>query len=348
MAGPRLQLRGSEEAALLRDRVVRPSRSRRRFVSCLLATAALVLIFGVWEGALTQNMDGNSTSRPPRLEPARWRDDALTIANLGHATLLMDYFGVRVISDPSLFDRVGLSFGPFFTIGPQRVTAPPLAPSELQSVNVILITHAHMDHLDIPSLEAMPKDAVVIACTGCAKLIAPLGFADVRELNWGEETEVGGLRITAMAARHWGRRWPPFGSGYGFNSYVLEKNGHRMLLACDSAFTDLFGALRANPPQVAAFSIGAYDPWIWNHANPDQVWDMFQQTGARYLIPIHWGTFKLSKEPMDEPMRRLAAAAGSDLDRIAIRQIGVAWTMPDESGAHTREVSSAPPHAVSR
>ena len=191
-----------------------------------------------------------------------------------------------------------------------------------------------MDHLDLPSLEALPKSAVVVACEKCANLIAPLGFNDVRELKWGEATIVKGLTIRAMGARHWGRRWPPLGAGYGFNSYVLEKNGRRMLLACDSAQTDLFASLASTPPDVAAFSIGAYDPWIYNHANPEQVWAMFQQTRARYLIPIHWGTFRLSKEPMQEPLQRLIAAAGIEQDRIVIRQIGGSWTMPASIEVH--------------
>jgi L-ascorbate metabolism protein UlaG (beta-lactamase superfamily) len=101
-----------------------------------------------------------------------------------------------------------------------------------------------------------------------------------------------------------------------------------MLLACDSAITDLFEPLHANPPDVAAFSIGAYDPWIWNHASPEQVWAMFVGTGAHYLVPLHWGTFRLSKEPMDEPMRRLIAAAGTQSGRIVLRQIGVPWALP--------------------
>jgi L-ascorbate metabolism protein UlaG (beta-lactamase superfamily) len=101
-----------------------------------------------------------------------------------------------------------------------------------------------------------------------------------------------------------------------------------MLLACDSAYTDLFAALHDDPPDIAAFSVAAYDPWIWNHANPEQAWEMFKQTGARYMVPIHWGTFRLSKEPMDEPIRRLVAAAGPEQDRIILRTIGTAWTMP--------------------
>jgi len=313
----------------------------------LIAVASLgTIIFGtiILMGSrtvLAQNVD--QSANPARLDLSSWRADSLTIANLGHATLLMDYFGVRVITDPSLFEHVGLAFGPLFTIGPERHVAPPLSPAELQSVDVILITHAHMDHLDIPSLKTMPKKAVVVACHQCSSLIAPLGFADVRELKWGEQTEIGGLKVTAMGARHWGRRWP-WGRDYGFNSYLLEKDGHRMLLGCDTAYTDLLASLRANPPEVAAFSIGAYDPWIWNHANPEEVWAMFQQTGARYLVPIHWGTFRLSREPMEEPLKRLIATAGSEAGRVVMRQIGVAWTVP--SGPARLNQASASPHAT--
>ena len=276
----------------------------------------------------SQNMNSASAHSPPQLEPASWPDNSLTIANLGHATVLMNYFGTRVIADPSLFSRVGMSIDSILTVGPKRVVEPPLAPAQLQQLDLILITHAHMGHLDTPSLKALPKSAVVVACDKCSQIIAPLGFKDVRELKWGESTTVKGLTIRAMGARHWGKRWPPFGADYGFNSYVLEKNGRRMLLACDSADTDLFASLASTPPDVAAFSIGAYDPWIWNHASPEQVWAMFQSTRAHYLVPIHWGTFKLSKEPMEEPLQWLIKAAGDQQDRIVLRQIGGSWTMP--------------------
>lgn len=271
----------------------------------------------------------------PDLKPANWSNDALTIANLGHATLLMNYFGVMVLTDPTLFNRIGFAVDSLFSIGPRRMVPPPLTPAALRGVQVILVTHAHMDHLDLPSLKALPKSATVIACDKCAALIKPLGFTDVRELKWGESTEIRGLRVTAMGARHWGKRWPPYGTDYGFNSYVLERQGHRMLLACDSASTDLFAALHKDPPEVAAFSIGAYDPWIWNHADPEQVWAMFEQSGAHYLVPIHWGTFKLSREPATEPLKRLIAAAGDQADQIVLRHIGESWTMPAANSAET-------------
>jgi L-ascorbate metabolism protein UlaG (beta-lactamase superfamily) len=302
-----------------------PSR-RSRSLFRLIAIVAIFSLAPLAARSYSQNM--NAAPDHSHLDPASWPDKSLTIANLGHATVLMNFFGTRVLADPSLFSRVGLSFDSIFTIGPKRVTDPPLAPAQLQQLDLILITHAHMDHLDIPSLKALPKSAVVVACDKCSSIIKPIGFKDVRELKWGESTVVDGVTIRAMGARHWGKRWPPLGEDYGFNSYVLEKNGHRVLLACDSADTDLFAPLASTPPDVAIFSVGAYDPWIWNHANPEQVWSMFESTGARYLVPIHWGTFKLGKEPLEEPMQRLVKAAGDQQDRIVLRQIGGSWTMP--------------------
>lgn len=307
-----------------------------------VAVAALIAMVG---SELMSEAGPYQDSPAPasRLNPAQWSDHALTMADLGHSTLLMNWYGLRVLSDPTLFNRVGLSIDSLLTIGPHRYSAPPLTPAQLQNVDVILITHAHMDHLDLPSLRALPKSAVVVACSGCGELIRPLGFTDVRELRWGERTEVKGLSVEAMGAKHWGVRWPPMGRAYGYNSYVLERGGTRMLLACDSAYTPLFGTLASDPPEVAAFSIAAYDPWIHNHANPEQVWEMFQQSGARYLIPIHWGTFRLSKEPMDEPMRRLVAAAGPQADRVAIRQIGVAWSPPSAADLDNQAIKLKAP-----
>jgi L-ascorbate metabolism protein UlaG (beta-lactamase superfamily) len=263
-----------------------------------------------------------------RIDPLSWRDDSLTIANLGHSTLLMNYFGTRVISDPVLFNRIGVAFGRRFTLGPRRLTSAPLTPSRLGPLNTILITHAHMDHLDLPSLASLPRSTVVIVCEGCADLIKPLGFTDVREVGWGESTEVNGLRITAFGARHWGRRLP-WGKGRGFNSYILDKRGVRTLLACDSAYTRMFRELSSLNLALAAFSIGAYDPWIDHHANPEQTWQMFEDSGAQYLLPIHWGTFRLSKEPLGEPLRRLTDAAGNQRWRIVCTKIGEPWRLLD-------------------
>src|SRR5215469_10148806 len=165
----------------------------------LLAIAIIFESVFLHKAASDDDMVNGKTS----LQPAQWPSNSATIAYLGHATLLMNYFGVRVIGDPTLFPRVGLAVDSLFTVGPHRLVSAPLGPERLQAIDVILITHAHMDHLDLPSLKALPKTAVVIACTGCGRLIRPLGYTDVRELPWGGSTEVHGLTVTAMGARHW-------------------------------------------------------------------------------------------------------------------------------------------------
>jgi L-ascorbate metabolism protein UlaG (beta-lactamase superfamily) len=306
-----------------------------------LVTGAVLAFLGFSPHTST---DGTAAGANSRLRPASWPADAITIAYLGHATLLMDYLGVHVITDPTFFHRVGLHVGRLFTVGPVRRAPVPISPSKITSLDLILITHAHMDHLDLPSLRALPKSATVVSCPGCRDLIEPLGFTDVRPLGWGDSTVVHGLKITAMGARHWGSRWP-WEDDRGYNSYVIEKDGVRMLIACDSAYTPLFRELRDDPPLIAAFSIGAYDPWIRHHANPEQVWEMFKQSGASYLVPIHWGTFRLSREPMDEPIRRLIRDAGSRSDAIVIRNVGGVF-QKSASALRQASFSSKPGHNI--
>src|SRR5579859_4525958 len=125
------------------------ARAKRTLIAfSLLAATAFAIACNPPEDPIASVATEKPTLR--KLNPSRWSDRDLTIANLGHATLAMNYFGVRVISDPTLFDRIGLSFDSILTIGPRRHVAPPLTAGELGPIDVILVTHAHMDHLDIP------------------------------------------------------------------------------------------------------------------------------------------------------------------------------------------------------
>src|ERR1700730_3332449 len=114
--------------------------------------AIATFIWIVRSSTATSRFESSENTASGKVDPASWSNRAITIANLGHATLLMHFAGVCVISDPTLFNRVGLTIGPLVTIGPRRMVPPPLQPDQLQGLDLILITHAHMDHLDIPSL----------------------------------------------------------------------------------------------------------------------------------------------------------------------------------------------------
>jgi len=267
---------------------------------------------------------------PHLLAPERWGNDVLAIGWVGHATVLVKLAGTTILTDPALFERIGVTLGPL-TIGPRRIVAPAVPLERLPSLDAVVITHAHMDSLDLPTLRALPKDATLVAPTDCRSLLGDLGFRSYVELGWGERTTVGGVTIEAVPVRHWGRRWP-WGVARGYNGYLFRKDGVNVLFASDTAYTKDFARLRDTRLDVAIFGNGAYDPWHGNHANPEEVWQMFLDSGARYLVPIHWDTFRLGREPLGDAMRRLTAAAGPDANRIVIDEIGGELVRPLDEG----------------
>jgi L-ascorbate metabolism protein UlaG (beta-lactamase superfamily) len=282
------------------------------------------LVVGVFL-ALTTASCAQTPPAPHQVSPERWADDNLAIGYVGHATVLLKMTGTYILTDPAFFDRVGVTVGPF-TIGPRRLVAPALPLERLPKLGAVVITHAHFDSLDLRTLRALPKDTTLVAPTNCRDLLGGLGFRDYVELGWGERTVVQGATIEAIPVKHWGNRFPGARSR-GYNGYVFSKDGTRVLFASDTAYTEAFARFHdASPPlDVAIFGNGAYDPWIRNHANPEQVWQMFRESGAHYLVPIHWDTFRLGKEPLGDAMRRLIAAAGPEAGRIVIREIGSEW-----------------------
>jgi L-ascorbate metabolism protein UlaG (beta-lactamase superfamily) len=115
----------------------------------------------------------------------------------------------------------------------------------------------------------------------------------------------------------------------GWGGYLLHKRGLTVLFGGDTAYTDALDHLgRRARIDLAILPIGAYDPWISNHASPEEAWRMFQRLGATYFLPIHHSTFRLSREPLDEPMRRLLAIAGPEQWRVVISEVGETWTLP--------------------
>src|SRR4051812_25754724 len=146
---------------------------------------------------------------PNTPDPRHWRDDQLTLSWLGHATVLINFFGVWILTDPALRARVGVRVGPL-TFGPKRYVAPALRTSELPPLDVVLLTHAHMDHLDLATLRRLPRAATVVTAAATADLLQPLRFRDVLEIGWGEgrrlETRQGALSIDAFRVQHWGAR----------------------------------------------------------------------------------------------------------------------------------------------
>ena len=240
------------------------------------------------------------------------RDQQAAVAWLGHASIAASCGGSTVLVDPVLSERIGYRVGGR-TIGPQRLQAPPVHPAALRGVDIVLLTHAHFDHLDRPTLRALADAGTqVVAPSGCARLV-PSGFGRVHGLRAGGAVSFGDVLIEAIAPAHRGARhgWDRHRQAL---SYIVRWPGGGALFAGDTAFTSAYEALGGL--DIAAFGIGAYNPRTHAHATPEQAWSMFRASGAAKLLPIHHSTFHMSDEPVEEPMARLLAAAGDERERI--------------------------------
>ena len=264
-------------------------------------------------------------------EPSKWSDTQFTLAWIGHCTVLINFFGVTVLTDPVLFPRIGIRL-PGFTIGPKRLTAPALEFHQLPQIDVIVLSHAHFDHLDLRTLRCFDESTSVITARATSDLLKRTHFSNVTELEWGQSrslsTAAGEIEITAFPVKHWGARTRR-DTYRGYNGYLIERRGHRIIFAGDTAMTENFTELRRHGAiDVAIMSIGAYNPWIQSHSTPEQAVQMANAAGARFIVPVHHQTFRLSFEPFREPIERFEAALSKTPERIALREIGQTFVLP--------------------
>lgn len=253
---------------------------------------------------------------------ARWSDAGAHAAWIGHSTVLLRVDGFTILTDPVFGARIGVGIGPF-VIGMKRLIAPAVSLAKLPVPDLILLSHAHMDHLDRPSLRMLENQATtVITAAGTSDLLRVKRYRSVHELRWDDSCQVGPAKIRAFEVKHWGARTRT-DVHRGYNGYLIEAGRHRIVFGGDTAYTDKFRKIRSSKPvDLAIMPIGAYDPWIHAHCNPEQALEMANQAGAEFVLPVHHQTFKLSSEPHREPIERLLLASGSSGDRIAVREIG--------------------------
>jgi L-ascorbate metabolism protein UlaG (beta-lactamase superfamily) len=267
---------------------------------------------------------------PHRPDPNTWPDDRLTVAWLGHATVLLNFQGSWILTDPVLERRIGLGRG-LLKLGPRRLVEPALRKRELPRLDAVLLSHAHMDHTDLGTLRAIPPKVRLVVQAGNRDLVRR--FHSVDELAWGTTTAIGALEVESVETRHWGARMVT-DRHRGWGGYLLRKAGRTVLFGGDTAYTDLFTPIaERGPVDLAILPIGAYDPWVSSHASPEETWRMFRALGAEYLLPIHHSTFRLSREPLDEPVRRLLAVAGAQRWRVVMTEVGQTWSLPSDAPA---------------
>ena len=271
--------------------------------------------------------------RPPtRVEGAAWR-----ISYVGHASLLIQTAGLNMLLDPVWSKRAS----PFRFVGPKRVNDPGIAFADLPPIDVVLVSHAHYDHLDLGTLSR-------IAAAHRARVITPLGndtimrnydpAIAVEAYDWGNQIEIGvGLAVTLVAAQHWSARNLSDRNMSLWASFVIETPGGRIYFVADSGYGDgryfCSARERHGPFKLALLPIGAYEPrWFMRdqHMNPAESVQALIDCGAEIALAHHYGTFQLTDEPIDAPLVALADAlkvAGISAERFRALQPGQVWRL---------------------
>ena len=234
----------------------------------------------------------------------------LGITFIGHSSFLLQLGGKRVLVDPVFSKRLVVM---------RRQRHPGLRLAELPAIDAVLLTHAHMDHLNIASLRRVIRRTgrltgqapEVVVPRGVEDLVSRLGFRAVHAMEWWDRLTVAGLEVTMTPARHWGARM--FKDTHrGFGGYVIAGGGHSVYHSGDTAWFSGFPEIgRRLRPEVALLPIGAYFPDSYRavHTSPEEALRAFLETGAESMIAMHFGTFRLGREPMEEPPVRLMAEA---------------------------------------
>lgn len=263
----------------------------------------------------------------PREATATW---------VGHSTVLLQIGGVNILTDPMWSERAF----PVQWAGPRRVMPPAVALDALPPLDLVLLSHSHYDHLDRATVKRLAKrqpNATWIAPLKLGAYLGGLGVRDVVELDWWQRTEARGVMITATPARHFSARRPGDRNRTLWCGFALEVAGRRVYFAGDTAYHPEFGAIgeRCGPFDLVMMPIGAYDPrWFMHrvHVDPEEAVQAYVDVTSAHpgatrplVLGIHWGTFRLTDEPMDQPPHRTRAvwqARGLDEKALWIARFG--------------------------
>jgi len=272
-------------------------------------------------------------------EPEKWNNNDITVSWIGHSTVLINIFGKWILTDPLLFERVGVYFLGT-NMGPRRITPPALQFDEMPKPDIILLSHAHMDHMDYLTLkhfaEKFPRQIDVVTAYLTKDVIDDLEWKSIKVLDWNEEGAVSGVNFKAMEVKHFGQRMPwekdrsrgYLKDGRSYNAYIFEYNGRKILFGGDTAYTTLFEKAKDENVDIALMPIGAYNPWSRVHVNPEEALKMAAMVNARYFVPMHTKTIKQGSEPFNEPIDWLKKSVVNYKVKLAIDSIGQTFVLP--------------------
>lgn len=236
----------------------------------------------------------------PKLTPGQ-----LCVTWIGHASFLIQTHEVNILVDPIWSKWLKVI---------KRLKQPGFEIHHLPEIDFVLVTHAHFDHLDRRTLRRVASDQPIVVPHGVGNLVHRLGFNIVHELDEWQTVELGPLKISLTPAHHWGARFLA-DTHRGFGGFVIGTDGRNVFHCGDTAYFPGFKEIgeRYNI-DVALLPIGAYDPPLARevHMNPEEAVRAFTELQANTLVPMHYGTFRLGYEPMEEPLERLLKAAGNE------------------------------------
>lgn len=283
-------------------------------------------MFGEW-------IFGGQERRPPAPLPlerphATWAkpaDTGFRATWLGHSTVLLELDGRRVLTDPVFGARVS----PIGFVGPRRFHPVPAELAELPPLDLVLLSHDHLDHLCRPTMKQLARQAVpVVTALGVGAHLERYGIAPSRitELDWHESVELPGLRITATPAQHFSGRGLGDRNATLWASWVIQSERRKVFFSGDTGLTPAFEATgRAHGPfDLVMLEIGAYHPsWGTIHLGPENALEAFRMLGGGTLLPVHWGTFSLGFHAWDDPGETLLSLARGA--RILTPKLGAAF-----------------------
>jgi L-ascorbate metabolism protein UlaG (beta-lactamase superfamily) len=224
-----------------------------------------------------------------------------SITWIGHSTFLIQIGGLNIVTDPVWANRMGAQ---------KRLTEPGYALSELPSIDVVLISHGHYDHLDFPTIARLNGNPTYYVPAGLKQKFVRKGYQKVHEANWWESFEFGGVSFSFVPAQHWTRRtlWDTNTSHWG--GWVIERDQEDSIyFAGDTGYFDGFKQIGERfDIKVALMPIGAYEPeWFMrvSHINPEDAIKAFSELRADTFIPMHYGTFRLADDTGPEALSRL-------------------------------------------
>lgn len=251
----------------------------------------------VWKALLTPRTGWHKRPLFPKLARGQ-----VALTWIGHASFLVQFTDLNVLIDPNFANWLFLL---------KRIRRSGLRIEHLPPIDLVLLTHAHFDHFHKPTLRRLPHPKLGIMPWGMADLARDLGFERIVELEWWESFSRGDWTVTLTPCRHWGARVLR-DDHRGYGGFLLEHQGRRIYHAGDSAYFDGFKEIgQHRAPEIALLPIGAYKPEAFRnvHMGPDEALRVFKDLRAQWMVPMHYGSFKLSFEDLDEPPRWLSQLA---------------------------------------